>query len=389
MSKIFRLFLSLPTYGYIYLVFVFSLFLYSFTQIDLGLTLVKYPFFHNIQKAFQWIGYFNRPLSTILFCAVITLLFVSYFVLMRKALANNLKRSHVWTMIITTSVLLSFSYSAFSHDFFNYMFDAKIVTYYMENPYEHKALDYPSDPMLGFMHWTHRTYPYGPVWLALTVPLSYIGMQSFLVTFFLFKILMSVAYVGTAYFLEKILGKITPGAAIAGLVFFAFNPLVLVEGLVSSHHDVVMMFFAVLSLYLFMSKKKVAAFAGILISAGIKFATIFLLPIFVVPFIARSKNLAFIMALSMLVPVIFASIRTELQPWYLLWVIPFVALVVQKSWIRTFFMFFSYGILFQYAPYLYNGNFDAPYPDNKVLIIGISAFLSVVIALILKVTKRA
>lgn len=151
---------KLVLYGY-FLVII-SLFLYSFTQVDLGLTLTRLSIWQEAQRFFQHIGYFQRPLSAELYIGILTLLFVFYFFFLSFVKKNLISKKQLWTVIIATATLLTFSYNAFSHDLFNYIFDAKIVTYYNQNPYLHKALDYAGEPMLAFMHWTHRTYPYGP-----------------------------------------------------------------------------------------------------------------------------------------------------------------------------------------------------------------------------------
>ncbi|MBP9815567.1 MAG: hypothetical protein KBC63_04610, partial [Candidatus Levybacteria bacterium] len=171
-----------------------SLFFYSFVQVDLGLTLNRASLVQTIQKSFQYVGYFNRPLSTYLFIFVIVYLFLTYCFTLYGVYKKLLSGKLIWGIVILASAILLFSYNAFSYDLFNYVFDAKIITQYGQNPYEHKALDYPGDPMLGFMHWTHRTYPYGPLWLGITTPLSFLGGGYFLPTFYLFKLLMVGAY---------------------------------------------------------------------------------------------------------------------------------------------------------------------------------------------------
>ena len=160
-----------------YILTVIGLFLYSFTQVDLGLTLSRWSVEQVIEKFFQHIGYFNRPLSTSLYILILIFLFSFYLLFILLAQRKKITRRQVWFLLIGIAVILTFSYNAFSYDLFNYIFDAKIITYYHQNPYLHRALDYPGDPMLSFMHWTQRTYPYGPFWLVLTVPLSFLGFN--------------------------------------------------------------------------------------------------------------------------------------------------------------------------------------------------------------------
>ena len=67
---------KLITFGW--LLTIIFLFLYSFTQIDLGLTLTRASFWQPIQRTFQQIGYFQRPLSTIFYLLILAALFGFY-----------------------------------------------------------------------------------------------------------------------------------------------------------------------------------------------------------------------------------------------------------------------------------------------------------------------
>jgi len=353
----------------LYILTIVFLFLYSFTQVDLNLTLSQFSLWQIAQKFFQYIGYFNRPLSTSFYIIIILLLFGFYLLFLFLASKNKISKKRVWSLAIISTVILSFSYNAFSYDVFNYMFDARIITHYAQNPYLHKALDYSSDPMLNFMRWTHRTYPYGPTWLVLTVPLSFIGFNFFLPTFFLFKFLGSLSFLGTAYFTAKILKKISPKNELFGLSLFVFNPLIIIEGLVSSHNDLPMIFFAVLSLYLLVSKAYIKSFLFLLFSVGIKFATVFLLPVFLYPLFTKNKNqinwikiFNFLIPL-MAIPLILVTVRTNFQPWYLLYITglsPFLQNRYYSLIISTVFPFFA---LLEYVPFLYKGDWNQPVPN--------------------------
>lgn len=378
-----------------YLIVVFGLFLYSFTQVDLNLTLSQWSVWQVVEKFFQHIGYFQRPFSTFFYIAIVLLLYLFYFLFLRRARVGGIRGIRgIWVMIITMTVILAFSYNAFSYDLFNYIFDAKIVTHYHQNPYLHKALDYASDPMLSFMHWTHRTYPYGPVWLLLTIPISFIGFDFFLLTFFMFKFLIAASFIGTAFFIGKILNKIYPQNETFGLVFFAFNPLIIIESLVSGHNDIVMIFFAVLSIYLILNKNYFRSFILLIMSIGVKFATFFLLPIFGYIYLFGKNNQQInwqrifdIIVILMIIPIIIATVRTNFQPWYLLYVIPFASLVSKKYYIFIPTVIISFFSLLQYVPFLYLGNWNPPVPAILTWIMNTSVLVSGVLVLAWKVIK--
>jgi Gpi18-like mannosyltransferase len=293
-------------------------------------------------------------------------------------LKKQIDKKTLWKLILATTIILSFSYNAFSYDLFNYMFDAKIITHYHQNPYLHKALDFPGDPMLSFMHWTHRTYPYGPIWLLLTTPLSFLGANLFIPTFFLFKTLMAASFLGTAYYIGKILQKISPSHALLGVAFFSLNPLVIIESLVSGHLDIIMIFFATFALYKLLNKKYILSLILLAISIGIKFMTAALIPIFLLIIILQQKNkkihwdlILSLALLFMTATVIYASHLSNFQPWYLLDIIFLAALLPYRFFITIPFIIIPIFALFNYLPFLYLGNWNPPVPQ---IISGLNIF---------------
>jgi hypothetical protein len=367
-----------------YLVLIIGLFLYSFTQVDLSLTLSQLSIWQDIQKFFQNIGYFQRPLSTFFYIVIVSLLFLFYFFIIRLAKIGGIRGVRgIWIVIIATAAILTFSYNAFSYDLFNYIFDAKIVTFYNQNPYLHKALDFADDPMLTFIHSTHRPYPYGPIWLSLTVPLSYIGFQFFLPTFFLFKSIMALSFIGTAFFIGKILKNTYPKNEMIGVIFFALNPLVIIEALVSGHNDIVMIFLAVWGMYLLLKKRYIFSFLLLVLSIGIKFATIILIPVFIYILIKqlRKQSVNFekvfiVMFILMTIAVLAISLASgtnknpEIQPWYFLMLIPFAAFMAQKKLVFLLTIFASIAMLASYIPFLLTGEWpmDIVNLKNKLLL---------------------
>lgn len=326
-------------------------FFYSFFQIDLNLTLINHPLFLQFQKPFIEFGYYQRELSVQTYIVLLVISFSAYLLTLRLVWLKKLSISHVGILTGTLCLLLVLAYPAsFSHDIFNYMFDARIVTEYGQNPYTHKALDFPSDPWIRFMHWTHRTYPYGPIWLLVTIPLSFIGLGKFLIILLLFKLLILAAYVGITYFIYRILRIVAPEYAVIGVTFFALNPLVIVESLISAHNDILMMLFAVIAVYLLLQKKRVVSLGMILLSIGVKFTTIYLLPFVLFRF---RPLIAFIFAL---ITFSILSYRLGIQPWYFLWVMPFAAIACMHRIVRISMVTMTFVFLLRYIPFIESGS---------------------------------
>jgi hypothetical protein len=355
---------SLKAFFIFYVFLILSFFLYSYTQVDLSLTLSRESIFQTIEKGFQNIGWYQRTISTEIFLVIILLMILSYLYLLYLSWKNKISRKFFWSLLLLTTGILVFSYNAFSYDIFNYIFDAKIITFYHQNPYFHKALDFPSDPMLSFMRWTHNTYPYGPVWLAITVPLSYLGFNIFIPTFFLFKIAIGGFFLGSIYFLEKIIGKLDLKNKMFPLILFAFNPLVIIECLISSHNDIAMMFFALSGFYLFLKRKVVMSIIVIIISGLIKDVTAILLFPISISIVSNflkikipEENFLRITVLSLIAGLLYIMTRIELQPWYLLWVFPFIVLLKPNKYVVSESIAISIGAVFTYFPVVYIGNY--------------------------------
>src|SRR3989344_1318451 len=99
-----------------YILIIIALFLYSFTQVDLNLTLSQFSLWQIAQKFFQHIGYFNRPLSTSFYIMIVLLLFGFYTFFLYLASKNKISKKQVWSLTIISTVILSFSYNAFSYE---------------------------------------------------------------------------------------------------------------------------------------------------------------------------------------------------------------------------------------------------------------------------------
>ncbi len=305
--------------------------IYSYSLIDPNLTLFSNQLWELFRNNIIYLGYYQRSISSYIFLSFIVLLFFFHFYLVK-----NSKKFRPLKLALGVGLILIFSYPFLSHDFFNYMFDAKIVTFYGANPYIKKALDFPGDPWLRFMHWTHRTYPYGPVFLPLTLLPSFLSLGKLVMNFFLFKLLFAAFYFTAVYFLSKINSR--------WAVIFATQPLILVEGLINSHNDMVALSLAVIGIY-FLFKKKIWARWFLFFSAGIKYMTGPLL------FLSKNKKskiniLVVILIISVL---IYFSFWQEIQPWYYL--AAFAFLPFYEQLIIRLNIFFA-GLLFSYYPYI-------------------------------------
>lgn len=308
--------------------------LYSYTQIDLNLTLSKIGPWEQFRNAMVQIGYFHRPESTVLFLFLLAALFGAHFWFMQ----HHRKYSPLTIAAISAALLLG-AYPFLSHDLFNYMFDAKILTFYHQNPYLHRAMDFPQAPELLFMHWVHRTYPYGPTFLPITLIPSFLGFGKFIISYGLFRILFALSYLLGVWSLSKMNRS--------WALFFATHPLVLVEGLMNNHNDLLAVGLTLYGIQLIHSNQGRWGRVLLLISGGIKYLTL--------PFVYIGKKSSWLNR-SILVFVLlllgYLTFLQEVQAWYFLVLFGFLPYGFQ--WLRELWIFFA-GLLIGYYPFVLYG----------------------------------
>lgn len=319
-----------------------------------------------MQSNLQTLGFYNRGTSVIFFFSFLLLLVAIYFILAIKSATWQINK---WMLIFALSVPLLFSFAAFtSYDIFNYIFDARIVTQYHQNPYQYSALSFAGDPMLHFMRWTHRTYPYGPMWLVPGIIITLISSK-LLIQMFLFKLLATSTLIFTAHLMSS---KLKTNAYL-----LIFNPLIILEVLISAHNDVYIMFFTVIALVYLTRKKTSQAF--LLIGGLTKFVNLFLIPVFLI-FKKPSEKFYLSSIIMTTIAIVLASFRSEFQTWYLIWLLPFAYLLKKGHFIRSYIILASILLPFSYLPYIYTGAYDGTAYYLKYLLL----FVSLPIAFIIR-----
>jgi hypothetical protein len=341
--------------AFIYGIFALFFFLYSYTQVDLGLTLSRVSIWQSIQKIFQHIGYFNRPLSTGIFLGLVTVFFLLYGIVLSGIRKKQITGKDLWIIIGVVTLITCFSYPAFSYDFFNYLFTAKTVLLYHKNPYIVTPLQFTGvEPWLSFMHWTHLPTAYTPIWILYTLPPYILGFGYFLILMWNLKIFIAAAYIIAARGIGKILEKDQKEHIVMGVAVFALNPLIIVECLVSPHNDIVMMALVVWSIVAYQRGMRWLSWFLLSLSIAMKLMTMFLIPAFFTKW-HRKISLGL-----MAVGFIAVLTQRDVLSWYWVWIVPFVALMPDQKSLVTLSSGVSLGLLLRYAPFLYYGNWNNP-----------------------------
>ncbi len=350
---------------FIFTLILFSIFTYSFIDINLSYLKILYTGLYLN----------NRLPLTVVYTALIFLLFGCYYFLSANLDHLKINLNKLIAFIVLAAI---FAYPAvLTFDIFNYITTAKVTFFYQENPYIIYPAELLNDPYLAFTRATNKTALYGPFWILLTGVPHFAGFGNFILTLFSFKVFIALFYIVTVYLIRKLDKK--------AAFFFVLNPLVIIESLVSSHNDIVMIFFALLSLQFFLGKRYVLSFLSILASILIKFASIFLLPVYlgmakdvIIGQKINREKLFRTCSILMFMIFILSPFREELYPWYAIWFITFTSLLHKNKFLQALVLVFSLGLMLRYIPYMATGDYfgNTPLIRNILMVIPVIAFLA-------------
>jgi hypothetical protein len=300
------------------------------------------------------------------------------------------QRSLIWLVLLAGLILaaiLVFSYPVTAIDLFIYAIRSRGWALYGFNPLTTPPQALPAaDPWLGLAaEWRDAPSPYGPLWEWLSLGVFHLSSSDFLSHLFALKIVALLAYVGSAWLVYRILQQFQPRWAIAGTIFFAWSPLVLLESVQNGHNDIVMIFFLLAAVWGMngrMSGWRINLFAHSLIrhlfvclflalSILIKFVTILLVPFFLLaittPAKTWSKRLALIMGYGLTIVVLVVLPMLLLWPGWNNWAVlqagsgagrsllALLVLTFRDAWgvniafdVSRSFLFLIYGLIYLY-----------------------------------------
>ena len=376
--------------------------IFSYSYVDLNLTLSQNRLILIFVKTMQQLGYFHRPQATLIYLLLIIFTFSFFILNLVLFYKSKIGFKYLKISTIVNTVILIFAYPFLSSDLFNYLFDAKIILTYQASPYTHRPLDFPHDEWLRFMRWIHRYSPYGPLWLVMSLLPAALGFGKFILSFLSFKIFIALFHLINSYLIYKTLEKINHKQAIFGTAFYALNPLFLIEGVANAHNDVVLATFLILPIYLLAFKKGIiSSYVALVAGTLIKYIPILNLPwLILFQFFSKTRSVKRVIVLNLLAMAVFTYLfssfkisvpfvssgatQIQFQPWYLFWTLPFVSLIPQLGLILIA-LALSIGALLRYLPFLYFGDWSQP---QTIIFMQLTLILPLVMAIFVILLRK-
>ncbi len=367
MSKLekFLLFVNIAIY--------LSIAVFSFAYVDLNLTLSQNRYILGFISQMQYLGYYSRPQATSIYLLMIFATYAFFIANLILFLRKKITKKYLVLSSLTSVIILIFAYPYLSSDIFNYIFDARIILHYHLSPYSHRALDFPQDDWIRFMRWTHRYSPYGPVWLFFSLIPYTLGLGKFLLTLLTFKTFISLFHLANIYLIYQILNFKKDNLRLTGTALYALNPLILTEGIINGHNDVVLATFLLLPIYFSTRNKNVKSIISILTGTLIKYIPILNFPWLLLHIKTKNFGLKKLIIANIITMVIFTYIfssfkitvpfvssgatQVQFQPWYLFWTLPLIALL-SNTWLTIFSIAVALGASLRYLPFIYYGDWS-------------------------------
>ena len=345
----------------VFLLILLILGVFSYGFIDPNLTLSTNPVFLKIQEPLKNLAFNQRPIAAILFFAILIGLFACYGIFLKHGARIFGSWKHIGIVLAATAVILALSYPALTYDLFNYIATGKVTYQYHENPYIVMPIEIPNEPNLAFTRAANKVALYGPVWVLLTAIPHYAGVGNVWATVIAFKLLNAAVYLGFSYFIWRKTKNIT------NVIFFALNPLVLIEVLMNGHNDIYMMALALFGLFLWSQKRFTQKIGGIILLAAswfVKGATVVLTPLLFFRRVSFERMLIYAYIFLAAVFFIVAPIREELYPWYAVWLITTASFLPLKDhrFIFGFTIVLSFALELRALPYMWMGYYEGPGP---------------------------
>jgi len=163
----------------------------------------------------------------------------------------------------------------FSTDPFSYAMYARFETIYHANPYLSTAQSVaPGDALIPYLYWRDIPSPYGPLWTLISQAIALGGDTSPLELILRFKVVALAFTTLDGWMIYTFVRQRWPEQAGWYYLAFAWNPMVLVEGVVIGHNDVLILAVMLGSALLLARSRPMLTIAGLVASALIKYSTL-------------------------------------------------------------------------------------------------------------------
>ncbi|HEY1349429.1 MAG TPA: hypothetical protein VGF67_07395 [Ktedonobacteraceae bacterium] len=161
-------------------------------------------------------------------------------------------RSLLWLTTLLAGALLLVTPAMLSHDILVYAGYSRLIATYHANPYFVPIASFPHDPFSPLNYWGHSVAAYGPIWLLVCAGTGVLLPPDPTAYVLTFRLLALVVHLLNTWLIGRSVRTLggSARATTAGMLLYAWNPLLLLESGLGGHNDGLMMTFVLLGILL-------------------------------------------------------------------------------------------------------------------------------------------
>jgi alpha-1,6-mannosyltransferase len=233
-----------------------------------------------------------QPWRGILFYAALAVLFGLYaaaLCLVTRADPQRPMAGVVGLCALAFCLILIPAWPLTSSDVYGYVFQGRIVAVLGENPFVHLNGDFAADPFYFCVTFRNQpaSYGYGPLWIAIEAVLGWLARDRLMLNLVLFKGLAAGLHLLSTVLVYGTLSRVAPQWRVAGMLLYAWNPLLLYELVGNGHNDAAVAVLVLFGLYLASRDRGLLAVPVLSAAALVKPVALLWLPLVVVWLVAQ------------------------------------------------------------------------------------------------------
>jgi hypothetical protein len=222
-----------------------------------------------------------------------------------QRLGDTFSEAHLKLVILAFGLIFGLTliwlYPITANDLFRYVLRGRVWAVYSESPMLSPPNNFPNDPYIAFAgEFSQWVSGYGPLWeILVQIPMRLFGTIDMVSGSIGLKLIVLLAYLLCAVFLGWLAipeispkfsfaplhpptaqSPIQPSASLVALTFFAWNPLILIQGAGNGHNDMVFMALMVLAIAFWQRRWWGVATLAFTLATLAKITGLLLLPFF-------------------------------------------------------------------------------------------------------------
>lgn len=237
--------------------------------------------------------------TLVLACALS--LFILYFYSLGKTRGSQLPESGDGDAAATTRMVLLFAVAfhllmiAFptllSTDLFDYVRHGRIFAVHGQNPLTVPAIFFQHDPFFNLGGWVSTGSVYGPLHAYVSGGLALLSGDGVGAAFIVFKTFYIAVNLVNLLLIARIAGKLSPGSETRALVFFGWNPFVVILVAANGHNDILMLAFVLGAILCYLDRRLLLGGLLLTLATLVKFVTLPLLVLYIALLVRRQSGL--------------------------------------------------------------------------------------------------